>query len=456
MIVDEFENPIKRTDRSIKARYDAAQQSPDTSAHWSEADSLSAVCANSAMVRQKLRDRSRYEIANNSYARGILDSIANYTIGSGPTLQIQPPTGEPSDSANQVERLFNDWMSDRQIAHKLHTLQLALDGDGEGFAILTDSESHNTPVSLDVRLYEADHFEDYSGVSQLQDDAGVRINSNGEPTEYAFQSEHPGDRLSLFQASRWIPADSVLHVFREDRPGQLRGIPKTTPCLGLFAQLRRFTLATLTAAEAAANFAGIVSGTGSDDDNEYPLVPLQEIAVTRGMLTALPDDVTLSQLKAEHPNATFDEFVRALLREIARCLGVPAVLALGDASEYNYSSGRLDLQAFNRQLDVDRSLLFGPILRRIYSAWLQEALLIPGFLPDAFDPDTQITWRWPGAGSIDRAKEALGQRQELQNNTTTLAREYARQGLDWEQELRQRAREKALMRELGLTEQEVN
>ena len=36
-------------------------------------------------------------------------------------------------------------------------------------------------------------------------------------------------------------------------------------------------------------------------------------------------------------------------------------------------------------------------------------------------------------------------------NTTTLATEFARQGRDWEEELRQREREVALMKELGLT-----
>jgi hypothetical protein len=38
----------------------------------------------------------------------------------------------------------------------------------------------------------------------------------------------------------------------------------------------------------------------------------------------------------------------------------------------------------------------------------------------------------------------------LQNHTTTLAYEYAQQGRDWESELRQRAKEVALMNELGL------
>jgi hypothetical protein len=49
-----------------------------------------------------------------------------------------------------------------------------------------------------------------------------------------------------------------------------------------------------------------------------------------------------------------------------------------------------------------------------------------------------------------RSGEVNAQSTRLTSLTTTLATEYAKQGRDWEAELRQRAREVALMRELGL------
>jgi hypothetical protein len=44
----------------------------------------------------------------------------------------------------------------------------------------------------------------------------------------------------------------------------------------------------------------------------------------------------------------------------------------------------------------------------------------------------------------------------LANHTTTLADEYARRGQDWETQLRQRAKELALMTDLGLTVVQVS
>ncbi len=71
--------------------------------------------------------------------------------------------------------------------------------------------------------------------------------------------EHPGDdAFTLTENYDTVDAGSILHYFRTDRPGQIRGIPDITPALPLFAQLRRFTLAVLAAAETAADFAGIL------------------------------------------------------------------------------------------------------------------------------------------------------------------------------------------------------
>ena len=61
------------------------------------------------------------------------------------------------------------------------------------------------------------------------------------------------------------------------------------------------------------------------------------------------------------------------------------------------------------------------------------------------------TWFWDGHEHVDPSKEATAQEKRLKNHTTTLASEYAKQGKDWESELRQCAKEKELMDELGLT-----
>jgi capsid protein len=95
------------------------------------------------------------------------------------------------------------------------------------------------------------------------------------------------------------------------------------------------------------------------------------------------------------------------------------------------------------------------VLDRILAAWLDEAILIEGYLPASLrmvDADFTHQWMFDGHEHVDPSKEASAQAVRLANNTTTLAAEFARQGRDWEAELRQRAKEKQLMAELGLAE----
>jgi capsid protein len=58
---------------------------------------------------------------------------------------------------------------------------------------------------------------------------------------------------------------------------------------------------------------------------------------------------------------------------------------------------------------------------------------------------------WDAKDHVDPAKEATAAETRLRTHTTTLAAEYAKAGKRWDVELRQRAAEMQLMRELGLT-----
>jgi capsid protein len=87
----------------IWARYDTAQTTVDNVRHWANADGLSANAAASPEVRRIMRNRSRWEVANNSYARGIVLTLANDVIGAGPRLQILT---DDSKTNRHIEREF--------------------------------------------------------------------------------------------------------------------------------------------------------------------------------------------------------------------------------------------------------------------------------------------------------------------------------------------------------------
>lgn len=132
-------------------------------------------------------------------------------------------------------------------------------------------------------------------------------------------------------------------------------------------------------------------------------------------------------------------------------------MASGNSSSYNYASGRLDAQVHFKSIRVEQSHLERVVLDRILAAWFDEAAFVPDLLPTGLGPIASWPhqWFWDGHEHVDPAKEANAQATRLANHTTTLADEYAKRGQDWEVQLRQRAKEIALMSELGLTAESV-
>ena len=438
--------------RMIRAKYDAATTNADNVRHWANADGLSADAAASADVRQTLRDRARYEVANNSYAKGIVLTLANDCVGTGPRLQLQT---EDPEVNRIVETAFADWAREIRLAEKLRTMRMAKATDGEAFALLTGNPVLQSPVKIDAKLVEADRVT--NPALRMADDTavdGIQFDQHGNPRQYLVLRQHPGQTSfpTTVDAFDRVPVTGMIHWFRPDRPGQHRGVPEITPALPLFAQLRRYTLAVLGAAETAADFAAVLFTDAPASGEAASVEPMDIVELEKRMATVLPDGWKLGQIKAEQPGTTYGEFKRELLNEIARCLNMPFNVAAGNSSGYNYASGRLDHQTYFKSIRVEQADCNSVVLDRIFAAWLSEAKLLRDFTFLRGIDALPHQWFWDGTEHVDPAKEASAQATRLSNNTTTLATEYARQGKDWETELRQRAKEKQLMKELGLSE----
>lgn len=456
---------LRTTSTALRSKFDAAQSNDHNRRHWAGADGLSANAAANPYVRNILRQRSRYEVANNSYARGLLLTLANDTIGRGPRLQLL--TGEGNDGitlsredARRVERSFAAWSKQVRLAAKLRLMRMAKVEDGEAFAIKVTNEAVRHRVKLDVQLIEADQVatpdlwrvgEDRHSVD------GIRFDPSGNPIEYHVLKDHPGtDKYSANPLDYdKVRADGVVHWFRQDRPGQSRGIPEIAAALPLFSALRRFTLAVVATAEKAAAIAGVLE-TDAPVGEQDELDAFEAVDLNVSELLTMPQGWKLNQYRSEQPTTTYGMFKSELLGEIGRCVLSPYAITSGSSASYNYASGRLDHQIYDVGLGVEREDCEAVVLDNLLADWLEEAVLIDGLLPQALrsvgalDELPPHRWFWDGRPHIDPEKEARAQATRLQNHTSTLSSEYASQGKDWEEELEQRGRELARMQELGI------
>ena len=463
-------HPPKDFPKKLQLKYDAAQTTSENVRHWSMADLLSADGSMTPEIRRTLRSRARYEVANNAYAKGLVLTLATTCIGTGPRLQL---LSEDDEFNTLVETEFIAWAETVRLCEKLQTLRMAKIADGEAFAAILRNPriGQKHPVEIDLRPIEADRVTS-PHTSMTDDMDGILHDKFGNPVAYHVSSEHPGDTSLWNGTFTSIASDYMLHWYRPDRPGQSRGLPEITPALPLFAQLRRYTLAVLAAAETAADFAAVLYTDAPANGEAQPLEAMDVVPLEKRMATVLADGWKLGQIKAEQPATSYSEFKREILGEIGRCMQVPVNILLGDSSKHNYASGRLDHQTFFKSIKGEQVSCEQVVLNPIFDAWYREALRIglfrepPGAFPirrhwwepgntnaNTKKPQTSSLfrcWFWDGMEHVDPVKEVKASATRIDTHTSNLAIECAKLGLDWEDVLEQAAKERQRMIALQL------
>jgi capsid protein len=342
----------------MRAKVDAAQTTDENKRHWAGADALGPNSSLDPATRFRLRNRGRYEGLNNSYCHGLIRSLSYDLIGTGPRLRITSfgpnYAGDSTEAARIIEQNYMKWARAVKWGRKLRIMEKCSVRDGEGFGLLDTNQRLPNAVKLDIRLVEAEQCQ---SPYPLQNDPyvvdGIRFDQFWEPIEYFFLEFHPGEfntaGLAVPMHFITVPARQVLHWFECDRPGQMRGIPKITASLPLFSQLRRFTLATLTAAEFAAMLAGVMKTNLPAANGAAASIDRWELVeLVRGALVTLPEQWDAQQFEPRQPTANYGDFKRELLNEAGRGPGAPLNVVTGNSSGYNFSSGRLDHLPYQR------------------------------------------------------------------------------------------------------------
>jgi capsid protein len=164
---------------------------------------------------------------------------------------------------------------------------------------------------------------------------------------------------------------------------------------------------------------------------------------------------------AARPNSEFSPFAQEMHRSVAAVLGMSAEQYTQDRSRTNYSSERSGIvdaeKSYRRRLHDFNLNTATPVASCVMHEAMERRLLpmppkawrAPSFLEGrtAF-----VRGRWLGvaAGWVDPVSERQGEVLGLDAGFGTLEESCARQGADWRDNLRQRARERAEMDRLGI------
>lgn len=428
----------------VRATYDAARTTTDFENYWVHADAYDADSANNKAVRDTLRQRARYEVHNNGFVDGIAQTYANDLVGLGPRLQMR--SSSPAFNA-LVEDRFTQWQRAINFRRKLWCAAHAKMVDGEAFGVLRTNPNVSDPVKLDWVLYEAEQCQTPALPYRTQPGYidGIRFDQWGNPIWYDILRKHPGASTSYdgFDLTpEQVAARYVTHWFLLRRPGQHRGVPELASTLNTGAAARRWREATLAAVESAADFSVLLHTTLSPETLQTA-DPLSTVEIEKRMMTALPMGYSATQMRAEHPNATFETFHRSLVNEQARPKSMPTNKAMCDSSKYNFASGRLDHQTYYLSLDVDRADCNTLVADPIFDVWLDEAIRVYRWLggdPRAVGPQARRHgWVWPSHQVVDAKADAEANKNNLASGVVSWLETQRSRGVDPEERVRDEA-----------------
>jgi len=449
-----------RPRRRVRGGFDSTADNRFTANHYADA-SLTDLNSQIYGNRLALVKRCVYEYRNNTYAKGIVDGFANHIVGRhGPTLQMSTGRTVFDQSVEDRWAKYTKKLDSRGRQNLGAMLRTDIKNTCiRGEALAVKKTAKNAPDN-EPRLRVLNISPDRIATPMTTDVKnvidGIQIDPDtGRPIAYAiYATAQNSTFVSPSEKFEWERADQVFHFYLDDEAEQVRGYPALQSALPVLAYLRRFTLATVSAAEQAANISAVIYSTLSQVDNEL-VEAMDEIEIPRNAMLTLPSGWDARQMEAKHPNASYKEFKTELIAEAARCLLMPYLVAAGNAAGYNYSSGRLDMQEMWTTHEIVQDMLAFTKVDPIFRAWLAEGMLIPGYFKGVTSklratPIDELTrsWNWTGQRHVDPLKEASAAATRLESNTTTLATEYAKEGKDWEIELEQRIREQAREAEL--------
>ncbi len=430
----------------VRGRYDSAMTDGHNQQHWLAADALDADAANSRTVRERIARRSRYEIGNNGQGKGIQLTQANYVVGRGPKLRVQTQ----SDGFNRmVEAAWKRWSAEVKLARKLRTALKSKVCDGESFLIAAQNPRLKHPVKLDLRGIECEQVSSpYAAFDKPNRVDGIQFDEFGNALWYDVLRYHPGGVLgSLADKPERIPAEFVMHLMRQDRPGQHRGLGELHPSLNLFANGRRFREAVVAAAENIANFSLFLKTQQSPSEGADPVRPFSTLPIEKSMLTALPWGYDAFQPKAEQPSASYPEFTRGMACEQARPLNMPYNIAAADSSGYSFSGGKLDHLTYFVSVDVEQAEIEEQVLEPLFELFFTEAVKRYGWRVAA-ETVPSHTWDWPRKPVIDETKTATARKLDLSSGVTHRRRLLAEDGWDTDEE------DQVAASDLGITVEE--
>lgn len=387
--------------RRIAARHAIrAYEGANTADGWKPRRSGASADADHLADARKLRDRARALEQNTPYIKRALANLTASTIGTG----IAPDSRAGARVARRLNDAWEQWgpTADADGVLDINGIQAmayhAMERDGE--VLIRRRINRALPVPMQLQVLEADYLDtDKAGpAGDGQIVNGVEYDGNGRAVAYWLWPVHPGStRFQFRTASQRVPAEEIIHLYRPDRPGQGRGITRLHPVIAMTRDLALYQDAELQRKNLETRLGIIASGPVNDLANPvvYPSVDGTGVAdlgaLPSGGMVQLPPGLTLDAFKPDARPGT-EAYIKLQLQLIAAGIGVPYEAMVGDMSEVNFSSARVRILDYRREVEAMQWLTVIPRLCMPIWRWFVDSAALAGVISR---PDYAVDWATP-------------------------------------------------------------
>jgi lambda family phage portal protein len=419
---------------------------------------------------ETLLSRARDSVRNNPYAATAIDSYVSNAISTGIRLQSQHPD---LDIQKQIMQAWGRWVKESDVEYEpanVSSGQTNFYGQqalalrevveaGEVFARFVNRPYEDRlSVPLQLQLIESEQLPLYrnSPGTQIPDGntlrMGIEYRPDGRREAYHFYKAHPYETMFYPQSGLEIdriPATDVLHVYKQVRVGQMRGMPWMASVLATLYEIDQYQDAEIVRKKTAAMLTFFITKTTPEGqilpestDGQYftppqpgapydPMSAISKLEPGTGQVLFPGEDVKFTQPTQD---GDFPTAIEVGLRAFAAGAGI-TYEQLGDLSKVNYSSIRAGLIEFRRKCEQFQHLTFifqfcHPVFRR----WLREAVIsgaldLPGFHDDP-SPYEDVRWITPGWPWVDPLKDMQASTLAVRGGFSSRAQVVSEQGLD--------------------------
>ncbi len=341
-----------------------------------------------ALALSILRNRAREFVRDSWAGQRILDVLVSHCVGTG--IQVVPNTG--SDRADNKFRLaWEEWeeASDAEGVMNFGTMQAlavrSMVEGGESVLRHIDLKTNGSSSALPIRLLglEGDQIDgSYRGEATR---LGVKLGEYGQRKGLYLFKHHPGDEnlpLTNAREASFVPWGDLIHLYRPQRFGQIRGVTWYAPILLTGKEMQDLTEAAIVKERTQASFAGFMKRqpgginplNTKEDDQGRKITRIEP-----GMIADIGEaDIVFSQPSGQ---SSFGEAYIAGMQAMAAGAGITYDQLTGDLTRANYSSLRAGKIEFRRLVEqVQWHILAPRLIRPVARRFIQRGMLA-GILP---------------------------------------------------------------------------